>query len=88
MQIVVESHSEHLVRRLQRRIAEEEANVNPEDVALYFCDIVDGRSRAAPLEIDRYGNILNWPTDFFGDEFGEIAAMQTAALNRRMEEDH
>ena len=34
VQIIVESHSEHLMRRLQRRVAEEEAS--SEDVKLYF----------------------------------------------------
>ncbi len=47
VQIVVESHSEHLLRRLQRRIAEGEGDLNPEDVALYFCDMADGQSRSA-----------------------------------------
>ena len=30
-----------------------------------------------------YWDIANWPKDFFGDQFGEIAAMSEAALNRR-----
>jgi len=34
VQIILESHSEHLLRRLQRRIAEEK--LSPDDVALYF----------------------------------------------------
>ena len=41
VQIIVESHSEHLMRRLQRRVAEEEASV--EDVKLYFVS-TSGRS--------------------------------------------
>ena len=38
-----------------------------------------------PLDLDLYGNIKNWPDGFFGDEFGEIAAMSRAALQRRQE---
>jgi hypothetical protein len=30
-----------------------------------------------------FGDIENWPEDFFGDDFGEIAAMSKAALARR-----
>ena len=81
VQVVVESHSEHLLRRLQRRIAEEA--ISQDDVGLYFCKEDDGASRLDTLEVDQVGNISNWPQDFFGDQFGEIAAMSEAALNRR-----
>ncbi len=86
VQIVVESHSEHLLRRLQRRIAEAENGVGPDDVALYFCANRGGQSSLTPLELDLYGSILNWPEGFFGDEFGELAAMQEAGLRRRIAE--
>jgi hypothetical protein len=81
IQIVVESHSEHLLRRLQRRIAEEQ--LGPADAALYFCDMPDGASRLTGLQVDDYGNIQNWPDQFFGDDFGEMAAMTRAAMDRR-----
>lgn len=83
-QLVVESHSEHLLRRLQRLIAEEK--LRKEEVALYFCSSRGGRSTLEEVEVDKYGNILNWPEDFFGDQMGEIAAMQRAQLQRRREE--
>lgn len=37
------------------------------------------------LDVDLFGNIENWPKDFFGDEVGEMAAMARAAAKRRME---
>lgn len=81
VQILVESHSEHLLRRLQRRIAEEA--LFEHDVGLYFCSAADGVSKLEMLEVDLLGNIRNWPQDFFGDQFGEIAAMSEAGLKRR-----
>ncbi len=81
IQVIVESHSEHLLRRLQRRIAEEE--VSHDDTALYFCRQQDGRSVAETLDVDMLGNIKNWPKDFFGDEMGELAAMTEAAMRRK-----
>ena len=81
VQVVVESHSEHLLRRLQRRIAEKE--FSQDHVGLYFCKEEGGVSRLDTLEVDKFGNISNWPQDFFGDQFGEIAAMSEAALVRR-----
>jgi predicted ATPase len=77
----VESHSEHLLRRLQRRVAEEE--LNPEKAALYFCATEGSTSVLNPLRLDLFGAIDNWPQDFFGDEFGEIAATAAAGLRRR-----
>ena len=85
VQVIVESHSEHLLRRLQRRLAEEEFPQH--DVGLYFCKEENGVSKLEGLEVDPYGNISNWPQDFFGDQFGEMAAMSEAALKRRQAAD-
>lgn len=81
VQVIVESHSEHLLRRLQRRIAE--AMFSQDDAGLYFCKENNGASNLDGLNVDPYGNITNWPQDFFGDQFGEISAMSEAALERR-----
>src|SRR6266568_2085288 len=81
VQFIVESHSEHFLRRLQRRVAEEV--ISEEQVALYVCDVADGKSRLEALKVDTYGNIINWPKDFFGDEIGDLTAMTEAAMKRR-----
>lgn len=82
VQIVVESHSEHLMRRLQRRVAEEQAS--SEDVKLYFVSSNQGRAHVTDLALNVWGEIENWPEKFFGDEMGEIAAITAASLRRRM----
>lgn len=84
VQVIVESHSEHLLRRLQLRIAQEK--VQPDDVALYFCEPGSDGSKLTPLDVDLYGNIMNWPKDFFGDEFGEMAAITKAVMSRKKEQ--
>lgn len=81
VQIIVESHSEHLLRRLQRRVAEEQFLAD--EAALYFAATKDGESRLTTLELDLFGTIKNWPEGFFGDEFDEIAATSKAVLKRR-----
>jgi len=86
IQIVFESHSEHLLQRLQRRIAEgpdTEDGIASEMARPYFCDVIDGATELVPLNLDLYGDIINWPKDFFGDRFGEVAAKEEAALKRR-----
>jgi predicted ATPase len=82
LQIIVESHSEHLLRRLQRRVADQ--TITPQQTALYFCEAGDDGSRLRRLDVDLFGNITNWPKDFFGDEFSEMAAITKAAMERKM----
>ena len=82
VQIVVESHSEHLMRRLQRRVAEEK--ISSEDVKLYFVASNRGRAQASDLLLNEWGEIENWPENFFGDEMGEIAAISEASLKRKV----
>ena len=82
LQVIVESHSEHMLRRLQRRVAE---GVTQNDkVKLYFCDSKGGESKLLDLDLDIFGEIKNWPTNFFGDELGEISAMRKAILKRKI----
>jgi predicted ATPase len=81
VQFLIESHSEHFLRRLQRRIAEEK--ITRDDVAIYFCDSGPEGSTIKPLEVDLYGSIRNWPPNFFGDQMTDVAEMQRAGIHRR-----
>ena len=81
VQIILESHSEHLLLRLMRRIAEEK--ISADETALYFCQINDGTSEIEHLNMDEYGNIGNWPQDFFGDSTGELIKKTRAEMQRR-----
>jgi len=81
VQVIVESHSEHLLLRLQRRIAEQQ--LSAKDVKVYFSDAPNGVSRLTELELDLFGNIQNWPDKFMGDAFGETAAAERARLKRQ-----
>lgn len=82
VQIIVESHSEDFLRRLQRRVAEAQ-EIDEKQAAIYFCDIENGAGKLTPLQLDTYGNFLEWPSDFFGDPMGDIAAMQAAVMRRK-----
>ena len=84
VQLIVESHSEHFLMRLQRRIAEEA--IHPDDVAVYFARRGGKTLDLEALRLDMYGDIENWPDNFFGDEMAEIAARTQAAMKRRIKE--
>ena len=80
-QFIIESHSEHFLRRLQRRIAEEE--ISKDDAALYFVHSGRGSASVEELDVDEFGNIRNWPEGFFGDEMADLVA-RAEAQTRRM----
>ena len=84
IQLIVETHSEHFLRRLQRRIAEDV--ITNDQVSAYFANTNNKPTSLEPLEIDTYGNISNWPKDFFGDEMGDITAHSLAAMKKRAKE--
>lgn len=77
VQLIVESHSEHFLRRLQRRIAEKQLSVD--ETAIYFCQSSASGSIIQELDIDLFGEIKNWPENFFGDEMSDLVAMTEAS---------
>ena len=85
LQLIIETHSEHFLHRLQRRIAENNLDhlITTEQVAAYFAHTTGAESRLEPLQIDLLGNILNWPENFFGDSMGDLMAMTRAGAERQ-----
>ncbi|MFH0997478.1 MAG: DUF3696 domain-containing protein [Pseudomonadota bacterium] len=82
IQLVIETHSEHFLRRLQKRIAED--RVPKEMVSAYFANITNIPATLELLQIDDFGSIQNWPENFFGDEMGDITDQAKAAMKKRM----
>jgi predicted ATPase len=81
VQLIVETHSEHFLNRLQRRIAEE--RLKPEDVAIYFAKPSSAGAELEELTVNEFGDITNWPDNFFGDDMGDIVARTEAASKRK-----
>lgn len=81
VQFIIESHSEHFLTRIQRRIAEN--YIDGKAVKINFCKLDDGESKLEDLAMNEYGEIENWPENFFGDEMEEIYQMQRAILVRK-----
>lgn len=84
IQFIIESHSEHLLRRLLRRIAE--GAVDPADVRCYVVNPGKGGSTIEDLDVDEYGNVRNWPENFFGDPSADLVAQSRSARRRRQGE--
>ncbi len=83
LQLIVETHSEHLLRRLLRRVAD--GTVDPRKLALYVVHPGRSGSSIEPLDVDEYGNVRNWPEHFFGDQTTDLLEQTRAARRRRDE---
>jgi predicted ATPase len=85
--LIVETHSEHLMLRLQRRIAEQK--IKKEMVGVYFIEWKDGESVVSRIELDGYGQMVNVPEGFktfFSDDFEETLHMTEEIAKRRAKE--
>lgn len=82
-QVIVETHSDHLVNRLRRRIAEDDDDRLVEVVRLVLFERVDGRTRLRPLATNRYGGLDDWPDGFFDEGPEDSRELLRAGLRKR-----
>jgi predicted ATPase len=80
---ILESHSEHLILRLLRRIREcnEEGaeypnhlpKINPEDLSVYYIQSEGSQTKMAKLRVSEDGDFLDrWPNGFFDERAEEL----------------
>jgi hypothetical protein len=77
--IFVETHSEHLILRILRRIRETSRGrphdgipVTPNDLAVVYVSQKEGQSLAQTIRVDEHGELVdNWPDQFFELDFYE-----------------
>ena len=79
--LLIETHSEHLLLRLRRRIEETHDGrlpkgkpaLKPEHVSVVFVEQIEGEARATPLRIDEDGEFIDrWPHGFFEERSEEL----------------
>lgn len=69
VQFIVETHSEHLFRRLQTMVASGKSEHG--QCRIHFVELREGRAVIRDLELDHFGRVRHWPEHFFGDALGE-----------------
>lgn len=82
--LVIETHSEHLINRLCLRVAQEESGeiqslLNPLFVSF---DEAEQTSVIKKITINEYGEIENWPVGFFDED--DSRELMEATLKKRM----
>jgi len=78
---LLETHSEHLILRILRRIRETRRDsktgrphgITPDDVAILFVQPTDKGSEIRHLRVDERGQLIDtWPGGFFEESFNEL----------------
>ena len=83
-QIVLETHSEHLVNRLRYRIAQDESDEAHALVGLVFAENDDGITRYREPEINVYGGLgEDWPAGFLDLTAREAQELVRESLAKR-----
>ena len=82
--VVVETHSEHLLARIQRRIAEEALRLD--HLALYYAVPGPEGAKISRITVNEFGQ-LEHPSGFFEEGFEEIFAHLQAVGQRKAHQD-
>jgi predicted ATPase len=80
--LVIETHSEYILRRIRRRISE--GKINSNDVALYFIEPrqkQNGSAKIKKINISKNG-AFDWPKDFYETELEDNLAFLNNFSNK------
>ena len=82
VQIIVETHSEHLINRLRVRVGQGE--VQPDHVAIYFVTRADKiGTKVERLDLTESGTLVRWPAGFFDRASADADQLLKANLMRQ-----
>jgi AAA15 family ATPase/GTPase len=70
---IIETHSEHIIRRLMRRVRE--GKISKDDISIVYVEPGPNGSTVTPIRIDEDGDIIDeWPNGFFEEGFRDHLA--------------
>lgn len=84
VRFLVESHSEYLIKRLCRRIAEARDVETGQSTNLYFVEGFPGEATCTKIPVNDFGEIESWPKGFF--DLDEDLYWAKASLSKRRSE--
>lgn len=87
-QLIVETHSEHLVNRLRRLSADSTDDRITDAVGLVFAerDPKTGSTKYRNSFLNAYGGLTDWPKDFMGEGMSDATAILEAGVRKLREE--
>jgi predicted ATPase len=87
--VLVETHSDHLINRMRRRVAEDPSGELADWVNILFVYPPASDGQGAIIQtgrIDRYGQIENWPPGFLAESAQDARAILMAGSTKRLRE--
>ncbi|GGU34218.1 AAA family ATPase [Nocardioides albus] len=80
IKLVVETHSEYLITRIRRRVAEDLTRAS--DATILFAEQDHGVSTVRSLKLDATGDLSDWPAGFFDTQESDARALVSAVSER------
>ena len=80
---LIETHSDHFVNRLRRRVAEDASGSLAKRINLTFVNPGEGGANYERLELLDTGSLSNWPVGFFDQYDEDVRALVRAQADRR-----
>jgi predicted ATPase len=80
LSLLIETHSEHIITRLQRRVAD--GTLDPKDIEIYFVSKENNSSKIKYLSISKRGEFDHWPEGFFQDDYIDTMEILKASLKQ------
>lgn len=81
-QVIVETHSEHIIERLRLRVVQDKSDSINGNSAIYFFD--NGIDFAKQIEISSYGAVIDWPLGFFDESAAQTSLILDASMKRKI----
>lgn len=82
--VIIETHSDHFITRLRRRIAEDSSNTLHDKVALTFIEPSFNDLMFRNIGIDDFGGLDYFPDDFIEKSDVELKAILKAQMKKRL----
>ncbi|MZP31490.1 AAA family ATPase [Heliobacterium undosum] len=81
--VIIETHSDHIVNRLVRRIVEDDTGKLAELIGIYFISPSNNGPIIEEVLVDEYDGIVNWPPEFFDQVANEQEMIIKAGIKKR-----
>ena len=81
--VIAETHSDHIINRLVRRIVEDDKYNLKNMIGIYFIKSTKDGSVYEEVNIDEMKGITNWPVDFFDQTANEQLKIMQAGIKKR-----
>lgn len=82
--VIIETHSDHFITRMRRRVAEDESSTLKDDINLTFIEQSNNDIVFRTLDLSDFGTIDYFPDDFIERPDIELKALMKAQMKKRL----